>query len=67
MSCAPLAHSGLALSQAVVLQPLPIARTRADRDIGLCLALSLGYGAVGTWLCGRLVTSARTHATLALT
>jgi ABC-2 type transport system permease protein len=36
-------------------------------DIGLCLALSAGYGVVGTWLCGRLVTSARTNATLALT
>jgi ABC-2 type transport system permease protein len=36
-------------------------------DIALCLALSLLYGAVGTWLCGRLVTSARTNATLALT
>ena len=36
-------------------------------DIALCLLLSVGYGVVGTWLCGRLVTSARTNATLALT
>jgi ABC-2 type transport system permease protein len=36
-------------------------------DIALCLLLSAGYGVVGTWLCGRLVTSARTNATLALT
>lgn len=36
-------------------------------DIALCLGLSVVYGAAGTWLCTRLVTSARTHATLALT
>ena len=36
-------------------------------DIALCLLLSAGYGVVGTLLCGRLVTSARTNATLALT
>jgi ABC-2 type transport system permease protein len=36
-------------------------------DIALCLLLSAGYGLAGTWLCGRLVTSARTNATLALT
>jgi hypothetical protein len=35
--------------------------------MALCLLLSAGYGVVGTWLCGRLVTSARTNATLALT
>jgi ABC-2 type transport system permease protein len=36
-------------------------------DIALCLLLSMGYGLIGAWLCGRLVTSARTNATLALT
>jgi ABC-2 type transport system permease protein len=36
-------------------------------DIGLCLLLSAGYAVVGTWLAGRLVASARAHATLALT
>jgi ABC-2 type transport system permease protein len=36
-------------------------------DIALCLLLSLGYAALGTWLAGRLVASARANATLALT
>jgi ABC-2 type transport system permease protein len=36
-------------------------------DIALCLLLSLVYGVIGMWLCGRLLTSARTNATLALT
>jgi ABC-2 type transport system permease protein len=36
-------------------------------DIALCLLLSLAYGVIGMWLCGRLLTSARTNATLALT
>lgn len=36
-------------------------------DIALCLLLSAGYAVAGTWLCGRLVTSARANATLALT
>ena len=36
-------------------------------DITLCLLLSVLYAVVGTWLSGRLVTAARTHATLALT
>jgi ABC-2 type transport system permease protein len=36
-------------------------------DIALCLGLSVAYGVVGTVLCNRLVHSARTHATLALT
>lgn len=36
-------------------------------DMAVCLLLSLAYGAVGSWLAGRLLTSARTHATLSLT
>ena len=37
------------------------------RDIAVCLLLSAVYAVVGTFLCERLVTSARTNATLALT
>jgi ABC-2 type transport system permease protein len=36
-------------------------------DIALCLLLSILYAGVGTWLSGRLLTSARQNATLALT
>jgi ABC-2 type transport system permease protein len=37
------------------------------RDIAGCLLLSAVYAVIGTFLCERLVTSARTNATLALT
>jgi len=36
-------------------------------DIVVCLALSAAYGLVGALIAGRMVASARTHATLALT
>jgi ABC-2 type transport system permease protein len=36
-------------------------------DIAMCLLLSAVYGLVAAWLAGRLVTSARANATLALT
>ncbi|MGN6685982.1 MAG: ABC transporter permease [Actinomycetales bacterium] len=36
-------------------------------DMLACLVLSAVYGAAATWLSGRLLTSARRHATLALT
>jgi ABC-2 type transport system permease protein len=36
-------------------------------DIAMCLALSLVYGVIGVFIATRLVNSARTHATLALT
>jgi ABC-2 type transport system permease protein len=36
-------------------------------DVAMCLLLSVVYGLVAAWLAGRLVTSARANATLALT
>jgi ABC-2 type transport system permease protein len=43
------------------------AGTSATRDLVVCAALALGYGALGAVLTGRLLDSARRRATLALT
>ena len=42
-------------------------RNRAGRHLALCLALAAAYGVIGACWPGRLVDSARAHATLALT